>query len=120
MYRPNRHAHGVSKEKRDFAKYLRKNPTETERILWYSLKDKKLGVRARRQVIVCGYIVDFYIPEYGLAIEIDGGYHSDALNYDWMRSRRIERTGIRVIRFSNRQVMSDVDAVVAEIKSNFF
>ncbi len=61
-----------TKEKR---RYLRNNMTESEEILWDSIKQDALGVRFRRQFSIGHYIVDFYCPRKKLAIEIDGEVH---------------------------------------------
>ena len=59
-----------------FAKENRNNPTEAERLLWFYLSNKQLGVRFRRQHIIGQYIADFACLEKMLIIELDGGYHS--------------------------------------------
>ena len=59
-----------------FAKENRNKPTEAERLLWFYLSNKQLGVRFRRQHIIGQYIADFACLEKMLIIELDGGYHS--------------------------------------------
>ena len=56
-------------------KDLRKNQTPQEEKMWWYLKDKRLGVKFRRQHSVSGYILDFYCKEKRLIVEIDGGIH---------------------------------------------
>jgi len=64
-------------EKREFARNMRQNQTESERILWEEIRCKKLGFKFRRQCIITGWIVDFYCSELRLVIEVDGDYHKD-------------------------------------------
>ncbi len=59
------------------AKYLRKNLTLSEVLIWKQIKNRALGVQFHRQVPMLDYIVDFYCHEIGLAIEVDGNSHDD-------------------------------------------
>lgn len=61
------------------------------------------------------YIVDFYIPEVKLGIEVDGGYHLKRCKEDAARTRKLRRAGIRIIRFTNQEVHCDMTAVVRQI-----
>ena len=96
---------------------LRKNPTHEEKLLWEILKGKKLGVKFRRQHPLWNYIADFYCHELKLVIEVDGGYHNllDVKKNDIARQEIIESFGIRVIRFTNRQVRQNLFEVEAQI-----
>jgi very-short-patch-repair endonuclease len=68
----------VSRSKLDLARRLRRRATEAETRAWEALRDRRcLGLKFRRQQVVCGYIVDFYCAELRLAIEIDGTIHDD-------------------------------------------
>jgi len=94
---------------------LRKNLTQTEKILWHRLRGKKFyGIRFKRQYSVNFYILDFYCPKFRLAIEIDGGYHLKlkVKEYDQARQDCIESLGIKFIRFSNQQVIFEFDKVL--------
>jgi very-short-patch-repair endonuclease len=63
------------------ARHLRKNPTDAGKRLWRFLRDKQLGgYRFRRQQPIGPYIVDFFCPQIGLVIELDGGQHSSAVD----------------------------------------
>lgn len=108
-------------ELKNFAIDNRYNPTFTEELLWDHVcgraSDKNLGVRCRRQHVLCGYIVDFYVPAWRLVIELDGGYHDNRAAYDRRRSQRLFDNGYRVVRFSNQRVLDSVDVVVAKIKT---
>jgi very-short-patch-repair endonuclease len=101
-----------------FARAMRAEPTDAERKLWSLLRFKALeGYRFRRQRPVAGYILDFYCPAKRLAIELDGGQHSDArqARYDQIRSARLNKSGVRVLRFWDDEVLKHPDAVAEEI-----
>ena len=94
---------------------LRKNQTEAEKTLWYQLRNRKLnGLKFYRQYSVGPYILDLYCPETGLAIELDGGQHTDddAKDYDEHRSKYLLACGIKVIRFWNNDVMNNIEGVL--------
>lgn len=99
-------------------KRLRRYSTQTERILWQYLQGWKLkNYKFRRQYSIGRYVVDFYCPKLKLVIEIDGGYHNEAKvkDYDSHRQDYIESFGIKFLRFTNDQIFSDIESVVAEI-----
>jgi len=105
-------------EQREFAKQLRHELTDCERLLWQHLRNRQLGgFKFRRQYPLPPYVLDFYCSELGLAIELDGGQHfsDEALHKDAERSRYLERYGVRVLRFSNREVLAQMPEVLAEI-----
>jgi very-short-patch-repair endonuclease len=99
------------------AREMRKNPTPAERKLWNLLKGTKPfgrgGIRVWRQRPIDHFIVDFYIPQLKLVIEVDGDSHfsPDSLAYDQQRSRILESYGLSVIRFTNREVLDNLDGV---------
>lgn len=98
----------------DFAREMRKAPTDAERKLWYLLRRDKLdGYRFRRQVPVAGYILDFCCLRAGLGVEADGGQHCDdwGRQYDRKRSEALLAKGIRIIRFSDYDILKFPDAV---------
>lgn len=99
-------------------KVLRNNLTEPELKLWYFLRNKQLGVKFRRQHSVGRYVVDFYCPERKLVIELDGDSHfSDAaINYDSHRDQFIRAQGMQVLRFTNLEVMENIDGVLFMIR----
>ena len=100
------------KELKPHAQKLRREMTKEERRLWYDfLRD--LPVPVKRQKIIGGYIADFYIPSAKLIIELDGSQHysDEGITYDRERSAVLERYGLKVIRFSNRQVDREFYAV---------
>jgi len=103
---------------KDFARENRYHPTEAESILWDYLKGYSLNYPFRRQHIIGNFIADFACLPKKLVIEIDGGYHqlpnqqvSDAERTQWL-----EQQGFKVIRFTNEEVIGDVDSVISNIK----
>ncbi|MCK5839013.1 MAG: endonuclease domain-containing protein [Bacteroidales bacterium] len=100
------------------ANHLRKNMTEAEKILWNELKNRKVkGLKFRRQHPLHFYIADFYCHEQRLVIEVDGGVHmlEKQKDNDENRTAELERFGIRVIRFTNDQVINSIDEVIQSI-----
>jgi very-short-patch-repair endonuclease len=103
------------------AAILRKNMTLAERVLWVKLKNRDIfKVKFRRQHPVWIFIVDFYCHEYKLVIEVDGEIHneSETKEYDLGRTAEIEKFGLKVIRFTNDQILYNIDSVVSEIHKN--
>ncbi|WP_420456423.1 endonuclease domain-containing protein [Rubrivirga sp.] len=103
---------------KDFRRELRRRATPAEKRLWRILRDRRLdGLKVRRQHPVGPYVVDFYCDAAQLAIEIDGGVHADPARaaYDADRTRALAAASIRVLRFSNREVMEQVDVVADAI-----
>lgn len=96
------------------ARKLRTDMTDAERRLWSRLRAKQLGVQFTRQHQVGNFIVDFACRSLRLAIECDGGQHSDSLT-DAGRTQVIEAHGYRVIRFWNNDILENTDGVVEAI-----
>ena len=98
------------------ARQLRKNPTEAEQALWKHLRLYQLGeYKFRRQQPIGWYIVDFVNFEKRVVIELDGGQHSQQVDYDAERTAWLNAQGYLVLRFWNNQVMKEVEAVKAAI-----
>ena len=95
-----------------YARKLRKEMTPWERKLWY-LFLTGYPVRFQRQKPIGQYIVDFYCAASKLAVELDGGghYQPEAEEKDKIRTAQINRYGIEVLRFSNRDVDLNFDGV---------
>jgi very-short-patch-repair endonuclease len=103
---------------RKIARILRKNQTLAEGVLWSRLRSRQIsGCKFRRQHPIDQYILDFYSSEINLAIEVDGGQHSDDKHQrmDDARTDYLETRGIRVIRFWNDEVLNNLDDVLMEI-----
>ena len=97
------------------ARDLRRRATEAERHLWQFLRNRKMAERKwRRQEPIGPYFADFACRDARLAVELDGSQHGepDNLEYDEERTAFIEARGWRVLRFSNREVLLETDAVL--------
>ncbi len=98
---------------------LRKNQTDAERLLWNKLRNKQFyELKFFRQYGIGQYIADFYCPKVKLAIELDGGQHfkEDGIVYDKKRGNYFIEFGIRTIRFSNLDVLKNLEGVLEKIK----
>ena len=100
------------------AKENRRNMTDAESIFWQKAKGSGLGEKCRRQYVIGDYIVDFFFRKSMLIVEIDGGYHTtkeqqqkDVERQDWL-----EHNDYRVLRFTNVQVLCDIDNVISRLK----
>lgn len=82
---------------------MRKNPTVAEALVWKAIRKKYLGAPAKRQRVIRGYIVDFYVPAWKLVIEVDGSSHDAPAQkvYDAKREAVIRGLGFEIIRFKN-------------------
>jgi very-short-patch-repair endonuclease len=106
----------TNSETERFARSLRKAPSEAEVALWYEIRRGQVqGVRFRRQVPIGPYVADFACLPLKLVIELDGGQHSDALDYDAQRTSYLEKHGFRVLRFWNNQVFTERPVVLDAI-----
>ncbi|MXZ03736.1 MAG: endonuclease domain-containing protein [Chloroflexi bacterium] len=102
---------------RHLARDMRNNPTNAERVLWYHLRMNRLdGYRFLRQKVVGNAIVDFVCPKANLVIELDGGQHNENSYADDARTRRLNRSGYRVIRFWNHEVTNNIEGVIHTIR----
>jgi very-short-patch-repair endonuclease len=109
---------GASRKTFSNARNLRSNLTKAEELLWQNLRNRRLkGFKFRRQHPIAGYIADFYCHEARLVIEIDGGIHdlSDYQEHDIGRTIELEKLGIKVIRFKNKEILSDPEKVLNNI-----
>jgi len=97
----------------------KKNTTEAERVMWESLRGKKIGFKFRRQHIIDEFIVDFVCIEKNLVIEVDGEYHnsSEQKNADELRTKILNELGFKVIRFKNEEVIGNIDGVLKKISA---
>ena len=94
--------------------------TEAEDALWQHLRNRQVeNCKFRRQHPLGHFIADFYCHEKHLVIEVDGGYHltEEQKAYDEARTEAINQYGIQVVRFTNEQVLTDMDYVISEIRS---
>jgi very-short-patch-repair endonuclease len=109
---------GASRNIFENASALRKNMTESEKILWKELKDRKVfRTKFRRQHPIDIFIVDFYCHELKIAIEVDGEIHmnKNVIEYDDGRTHDLEKLGITILRFTNSQILNDIKNVKTQI-----
>lgn len=98
------------------ARRLRSTQTRAESLLWQRLRRRKLaGIKFRRQHPIETFIVDFACIEKSLVIEIDGEYHDRTYEQDQHRQQQLEAAGWRVVRFSNADVLENVESVAIAI-----
>ena len=101
---------GAKPELFKYAQEMRKNPTESEKVLWNILrKFRHNGYIFRRQHPVDIFIADFYCYKLKLIIEVDGGVHGSeqAKEYDDGRSAELKKYGLNILRFTNVQVLKE-------------
>jgi very-short-patch-repair endonuclease len=97
------------------ARGLRKNATEAEKLMWRALRENFPSAKFRRQVPIGPYYADFFSFSMKLVIEVDGGQHGEAQDYDARRTTFIEAQGYRVIRFWNNDVLGNTEGVMEAI-----
>ena len=104
-----------------FARENRKNATLAESVLWEQLRDNNLGVKFLRQHVIGDYIVDFVSRSDGLVIEVDGGYHAEKQQHedDQYRESVLEQMGYHVLRFTNEEVLYEIEDVIERINKYF-
>lgn len=104
-----------NKNLKQLSRDLRNNMTDAEKRLWSKLRAKQiLGLQFYRQKPLLNFIVDFYCPAANLVIECDGGQHftEEGLEADRVRDEVLVELGLVVLRFSNRQVLTEIDDVI--------
>ncbi len=102
------------------ARLLRKNMTDAEQLLWQRIRRRQLhNLQFYRQKPLSGFIVDFYCPAAKLVIELDGSQHQEKEHRlkDQMRDNALQQLGLYVLRFDNRQILLETDAVLTVIYS---
>ncbi|TIV93403.1 MAG: endonuclease domain-containing protein [Mesorhizobium sp.] len=101
----------VTPAKRNFARSMRREPTEAEDRLWQELRGRRLdNIKFRRQVPTGRYVADFVCAEARLIVEIDGSQHAES-RHDQERDAELKARGFRVLRFWNDDVLKELDAV---------
>ena len=114
------HRHAKKRKKR-FAKKLRRRLTRAEREFWtlcQELRDEE-GIYFWRQIVLCGYVADFWCPKLKLVVEIDGPSHltEAAQAYDKKRAKVMaDEVGARTIRFTNFEVINKRASVAVRFK----
>ena len=108
------------KQLKPLSQHLRKHTTDAESLLWSKLRRKQLkGYQFYRQKIIGKYIVDFYCPKAHLMIELDGSQHYSEIGKkkDYIRDDALAKMGIKVLRFSDREIFKNVTGVMESIWS---
>src|SRR3990172_2280335 len=106
------------RELKQFSRALRSNMTDAEQHLWWRIRNKQIcGAQFYRQKPLLSFVVDFYCPKARLVIELDGSQHvePDHLIKDRERDAQLNGIGLKVLRFDDRQVLRETDAVVGAI-----
>jgi very-short-patch-repair endonuclease len=110
----------INPELLEHAREMRKNQTPAEEFLWNLLRNRRfLGYKFRRQHPVAQkYIIDFFCDELRLGVELDGEYHldPDQKEYDKGRTYELEEFGIKIIRFSNEEVLWETEKILEVIR----
>ncbi|VAW25052.1 hypothetical protein MNBD_BACTEROID01-1638 [hydrothermal vent metagenome] len=99
-------------------KRLKNEMTGAEKVLWEELRNKKLGVKFRRQHVIDCFIPDFVCLPLKLIIEVDGGIHLKQKAKDNMREERLRLLGYSILRFKNEEVINDIKLVCEKIKNS--
>ncbi len=103
------------------ARTLRNNMTDAEQLVWSKIRRKQIGeVQFYRQKNIGHYIVDFYCPKGKLIVELDGGQHyeNEGMKKDQERDRHLQGLGLTVLRFSDLDVLKNIDGVVQRIQDH--
>jgi very-short-patch-repair endonuclease len=110
-----------NKTLKEYSRRLRKEMTDAERLLWSKIRGKQLkGYQFYRQKPIGKFIVDFYCPNANLVLELDGGQHytEDGITKDRRRDNFMRSIGLRVLRFSDREVFENIEGVIEKIGEN--
>jgi very-short-patch-repair endonuclease len=108
-------------ELKKYARELRKGMTDAENKLWSVIRLKQLnGLQFYRQRIIGSYIVDFFCPQVGIVIEVDGSQHytSEATESDRKRDKYMKARGFKVLRYDDNEVLTNIEGVFENIRSN--
>jgi very-short-patch-repair endonuclease len=98
------------------ARKLRQRQTDAETLVWQLLRNRALdGWKFRRQHPIPPYVLDFYCHDARLAVELDGGQHADAVQYEERRAAYLAAAGIRVLRSWDDEVLKQTEAVLEAI-----
>ncbi|NCU32983.1 MAG: endonuclease domain-containing protein, partial [Candidatus Moranbacteria bacterium] len=101
----------------EYAKELRKNPTESEEKMWEVLCGNKIkNVHFRRQHPIDPYVVDFCAPRIKLIIEIDNDTNSEQTEYEKFRTTYLEEKGYKILHFWNKEVIDNLHNIVQDIE----
>ena len=100
----------------EMARNNRNHPTPAEKLIWDSLlKNRQMGYIFLRQKPIGRFILDFYCSELSLAIEIDGDSHIEKVGRDQLRDAYLNSIGIKTIRFTNEEVLNNIENVRSKL-----
>ena len=104
--------------KKRMASYMKRHMTWPEKFLWKELRDRRLGVKFDKQVVLIGFIADFYCAEKKIVVEADGPTHDtpEGRVNDKVRDLRMKEVGIKTLRFSASDIKTRMPCVLAIIK----
>lgn len=109
---------GIPEHLIKLAKQLRRSQTDAEKLMWYLLRNRQLAnAKFRRQHPIETYVAGFYCHEHQLVIELDGGQHFEdsGVEKDARRTARLNALGIEVLRFDNREVLTNIEGVLQRV-----
>jgi very-short-patch-repair endonuclease len=96
---------------------MRRDPTPSEDRLWQAIRGRGLGgLKFRRQHAIERFIVDFYCVSARLVVEVDGPIHADRVDPDRERQQFLEGLGLKVLRLSSDEVLTDLPRALAKIE----
>jgi len=97
---------------------LRHQQTEAEKAAWHLLRNRRVGLKFRRQYPIENYVVDFYCGELRLAVELDGGVHSQPsqMKKDAAKDAFLGNVGVRVLRLPNGLVTEDPEGFIRKVR----
>jgi very-short-patch-repair endonuclease len=106
------------------ARNFRKKQTEAENVLWQKVRDRQCGYKIVRQKPILidyfgrkrAFVADFYCHEVKLVIEVDGSVHTKQSDYDSMRTLLLNQKEIKLVRFTNTEIMNNIGSVLSRIK----
>ena len=101
----------VSRSSVTFSRKLRSKMTDAEQKLWRELRMLQMGVKFRRQHPIGRFIVDFASLDARMCIEVDGAHHADQILKDRARTACLQSEGYSVLRFSDREVLMEIESV---------
>lgn len=114
-------SHSSTPSRKELRRELRQSQTKAEQILWNELRSRRLAnIKFRRQHSVGPFIVDFYCHEHQLAIEVDGSVHNkpEVQRNDAEREVILQDLGLTIMRFSNDDVLYNLQGVLNKICEN--
>ena len=114
--------HHYNPRLKEFARELRtETVSRAEKLLWKALLSRKqTGERFLRQRPIDQFIVDFFAPEIGLIIEIDGNSHTNKGDYDRYREDKLKSLGYELLRFSEGEVINNLDEVHRQLMHTIY